>query len=90
MGRNGKTKAVLYNPAAVFFDMPLALLSIGSMLDPARYEVVIVDGRLESDPKRRIADEVEDALCLGVTVLTGKPILDAVEVTRAANAANQN
>ena len=40
-------KVVLYNPQAVFFTLPLALLAIGSELDPEVYEVIIVDGRLE-------------------------------------------
>ena len=34
-------KVVLYNPQAVFFTMPLALLAIGSELDPEIYEVII-------------------------------------------------
>ena len=29
-----RLKVVLYNPQAVFFTMPLALLAIGSELDP--------------------------------------------------------
>ena len=43
-----RRKVVLYNPQAVFFTMPLALLAVGSHLDPQRYEVVIVDGRLDA------------------------------------------
>ena len=39
-------KIILYNPAAVFYTMPLSLLAVGSNLDPARYDVRIVDGRL--------------------------------------------
>ena len=35
-----RIKVVLYNPKAVFFTMPLALLAIGSELDPEVYEVV--------------------------------------------------
>ena len=42
-----RKKIVLYNPKAVFYDMPLALLAIGSMLDPQHYEVVIIDGRVD-------------------------------------------
>src|SRR5262249_29902595 len=45
-------KVVLYNPQAVFFTLPLALLAIGSELDPQRYEVIIVDARLEDDPEK--------------------------------------
>jgi radical SAM superfamily enzyme YgiQ (UPF0313 family) len=82
-----RTKVVLYNPRAVFFTMPLALLAIGSELDPEVYEVVIIDGRLEKDPQRALLAHLEGALCLGVTVLTGAPISDALEISRAAKRA---
>jgi radical SAM superfamily enzyme YgiQ (UPF0313 family) len=81
---------VLYNPRAVFYTMPLALLAIGSELDPAKYEVVIVDGRLDPDAERTVAAQMPDALCLGVTVLTGAPIADALLVSRAAKAARHD
>ena len=79
----GRIKIVLYNPRAVFFTMPLALLAIGSELDPELYEVIIVDGRLESDPQSAVLAHIPGALCFGVTVLTGAPICDALEVSRA-------
>jgi len=80
----GRAKIVLYNPRAVFFTMPLALLAIGSELDPERYEVIIVDGRLEPDPEQALLRQLDGALCLGVTVLTGAPISDALRMSRAA------
>jgi len=80
----GRRKVVLYNPKAVFFTMPLALLAIGSALDPELYEVVIIDGRLEADPQSAVLAHLGTALCLGVTVLTGAPISDALEISRAA------
>jgi radical SAM superfamily enzyme YgiQ (UPF0313 family) len=80
----GRLKVVLYNPRAVFFTMPLALLAIGSELDPERYEVVIVDGRLEPDPEQALLSHLGGALCLGVTVLTGAPISDALRISRFA------
>lgn len=79
-------KVVLYNPQAVFFTMPLSLVTIGSRLDPERYEVVIVDARLEDDPIAAVTAELDDAICLGVTVLTGAPIRDALATSRAAKA----
>src|SRR5690349_13568093 len=82
-----RLKVVLYNPRAVFFTMPLALLAIGSELDPDRYEVVIVDGRLEPDPQQALLAALDGALCLGVTVLTGAPISDALQISRAAKRA---
>jgi radical SAM superfamily enzyme YgiQ (UPF0313 family) len=77
-------KVVLYNPRAVFFTMPLALLAIGSELDPNLYEVVTVDARLDADAEQTVLSHLDDALCLGVTVLTGAPISDALRISRAA------
>ena len=82
-----RIKVVLYNPHAVFFTMPLALLAIGSELDPDLYEVVIVDGRLEKDAESTVLSHLDDAVCLGVTVLTGAPIRDALRISRAAKRA---
>jgi anaerobic magnesium-protoporphyrin IX monomethyl ester cyclase len=81
-----RKKVVLYNPRAVFYTMPLGLLAVGSDLDPARYEVVLVDARLESDPLRALLDALDGAFCLGVSVLTGEPIVDALAASRAAKA----
>ena len=81
-----RPKVVLYNPQAVFFTLPLGLLAVGSYLDPARYEVVIVDGRLEADPVAAVLAHLDGALCLGVSVLTGAPIRDAIRISRAAKA----
>lgn len=75
-----RLKVVLYNPRAVFFTMPLALLAIGSELDPDLYEVVIVDARLDPDAENTVLSHIDEALCLGVTVLTGAPISDALNI----------
>ena len=81
-----RRKVVLYNPDAVFFTMPLALLAVGSNLDPERYEVVIVDARLEDDPEAAVLAHLDGALCMGITVLTGAPIRDAVHMSRTVKA----
>jgi radical SAM superfamily enzyme YgiQ (UPF0313 family) len=80
-------KVVLYNPRAVFFTMPLALVAVGSALDRRRFEVVVVDGRLEADPVARAIAECEGALIFGASVLTGAPLKDALDVTRAVKRA---
>src|SRR4051794_38090431 len=79
-------KIILYNPRAVFWTMPLGLLAVGSALDPERYEVQIIDARLEADPLAALRAALPDALCLGITVLTGAPIRDAQAASRAAKA----
>ncbi len=75
---------MLYNPRAVFYTMPLALVAIGSHLDRERYRVVIVDGRLEDDPVAAVLDHLDGAVCLGISVLTGDPIRDALRISRRA------
>src|SRR5271169_6449926 len=82
-----RLKVVLYNPQAVFFTMPLALLAIGSELDPEIYEVITIDARLDPDAENTVVSHLPDALCLGVTVLTGAPISDALQICRAAKRA---
>ena len=82
-----RLKIVLYNPYAVFFTMPLALMAIGSELDPEKYEVVVVDARLERDARAAVLSQLEGALCFGVTVLTGAPIADAINMSRAVKQA---
>jgi hypothetical protein len=81
-----KPKVLLYNPRAVFYTMPLGLLAVGSNLDCQRFDVIIVDGRLEPDPLGALSVHLPDALCLGVSVLTGRPIHDALQIARAVKA----
>ncbi|MDI1257440.1 MAG: radical SAM protein [Flavobacterium sp.] len=73
---------LLYNPIAVFFDMPLALLAIGSVLDVEKYEVIIVDARVEDQPFEIIEKYLDKAICFGVTALTGSPVKDALDMTQ--------
>src|SRR5262249_25139938 len=66
---------------------PLALLAIASHLDRDRYDPLIVDARLEADPVTAVLQAVDGALCLGISVLTGAPIRDAIRVSRAVKSA---
>src|SRR5207247_11199983 len=79
-----RRKVVLYNPRCTFYTMPLALIALASRLDAAEYDVRILDRRLEPDPAAAVLEHADEAICLGITVLTGAPILDALEITRAA------
>lgn len=77
---------MLYNPRAVFWTMPLGLIAVGSAL--GRWEVRVVDGRLETDPERAVVEASRDAVCVGIGVLTGAPIRDALRMSRAVKAAS--
>lgn len=88
---NGKRhKVVLYNPRAVFYTMPLALLAVGSELDPELYEVIIIDGRIDGNAEKTLLAALDGAVCLGITVLTGAPIADALHMSRTAKATHPN
>jgi radical SAM superfamily enzyme YgiQ (UPF0313 family) len=50
--------------------------------------VRIIDARLEPDAIGRTVAECADALCLGIGVLTGDPIRDALKASRAVREAN--
>ena len=84
-----RRKVVLYNPRCVFWTMPLSLVAIGSALDRARTDVIVVDGRLESDPIAALLRRLDaGTVCVGITVLTGAPIRDALAATQAVRAAH--
>ena len=68
--------------------MPLALLAIASSVDANQYQVIIIDGRLEEEPFLAIAPHLSDAICFGVTVITGAPIKDALTVSEQVKDAN--
>ena len=67
---------------------PLGLLAISTPLLNAGYEVCIIDSTITPDYKKRIMEEVKDALCLGISVITGPMIRETVEVSKAVKAWN--
>lgn len=81
-----KPLVLLYNPRGETHILPLALLHIGSMLK--EFDVRIVDGRIELTPEATLVEMSDDAVCVGVTVLTGKPILDALRLSKAVKRRN--
>lgn len=83
-----RPRVVLYNPRAVFYTMPLALVALASALDRKKVDVVIIDGRLEQDPAAAVVAASRGAACVGITVLTGAPIRDALAVSRAVKSAS--
>src|SRR5688572_125225 len=84
----GRPLVVLYNPIAGFHTIPLALIALGSALKHDGVDVRIIDGRVETDAEAAVIAATRDAVCLGVTALTGAPLRDALSVTRAVSAAH--
>ena len=77
-------KVLLFLPpyAGPVFGAPFGLLSLAGALRKAGFEPRIVDGVLDADYRRTIADEIRDCCCFGVSLLTGPMILRAIEVSR--------
>jgi len=81
-----RPKVLFYNPRGESHILPLALIHLGSALP--EFDVRIIDGRIELTPESMLAELSDDAVCVGVTVLTGKPILDALRASRAVKRRN--
>ena len=78
-----KDKVVLFYPPyeGPPLGPPLSLLTLASRLLEAGFRVTIVDGAIEPDVKATLKKEISDALCLGVSFLTGPMIRSAVDIT---------
>ena len=59
---------------------PLGILAVSTPLLRAGYEVRIIDSTITPDFKRRMIDELKDALCLAVSLVTGPMIRETVEI----------
>ncbi len=82
-------RIVLYNPksnAAGKRIMPFSLLAIGAVLE-GRFDYEIVDGNAEADPDAALARRVASgASVVGMTVMPGPQLEDAVRRTKALRA----
>ena len=58
---------------------PLCLLALAATLREADFEAVMIDAAIEPDYRSRIGAKHRDALCLGISVLTGPMIRGAIE-----------
>lgn len=79
-----KRKVVLFYPPydGPPLGAPVCLLSIAAPLLKAGFEVVIIDAAIERDWMKLVLHELRDALCLGISVLTGPMIRGAVRMAK--------
>jgi anaerobic magnesium-protoporphyrin IX monomethyl ester cyclase len=85
-------KVVFFFPAFASTEAtaPLSLLAVATPLLRAGYQVTIIDSTITPAFKQRVLDEVKDALCLGVSLVTGPMIRETVEIARAVKAWNRD
>lgn len=67
---------------------PFPYLYIGPFLEKAGFEVSIIDARVESDWRNALRVSLKDALCLGITSMTGPDIRDAIEASMISKEVN--
>src|SRR3979411_200497 len=67
---------------------PLGILAVATPLIRAGYQVVLIDSTITPDYKKRVLEEARDALCLGISLVTGPMIRETVEIARAIKAWN--
>jgi anaerobic magnesium-protoporphyrin IX monomethyl ester cyclase len=77
-------KVVLFLPPykGKILGPPLGLLSLAGALREAGYAPHIIDGAVDPNYRTEVAEQIEDCLCFGVSLLTGPMILDAIEISR--------
>ena len=91
MGTASK-KIVFFIPSfsSIEATAPLGLLAISTPLLRAGYTVRIIDSTIVPDYKARVLEEVKDALCLGISLITGPMISETVEIARAVKRWNKD
>jgi anaerobic magnesium-protoporphyrin IX monomethyl ester cyclase len=65
---------------------PLALIHLAAPLVAQGYEVTIVDSAVVEDPVAAVLAECAGALCVGISMVTGPMITEAVAVAQAVRA----
>ena len=85
-------KVVLFYPAyeGPPLSAPLCLLALAATLRARDFEVVVIDAAITPQYKNRILKEVGNALCLGISVLTGPMIQGAIEIASAVRNGSPN
>jgi radical SAM superfamily enzyme YgiQ (UPF0313 family) len=67
---------------------PLGILAVATPLLRAGYSVVLIDSTITPNFKKRVLEEVKDALCLGISLVTGPMIRETVEIAKSVKAWN--
>jgi len=61
---------------------PLGILAVSTPLERAGYEIKLIDSTITPNFQRRVIEELKDALCLAVSLVTGPMIRETVQVAR--------
>jgi anaerobic magnesium-protoporphyrin IX monomethyl ester cyclase len=67
---------------------PLGILAVAGPLLNAGYQVTLIDSTITPNFKQRVLEEVKDAICLAVSLVTGPMIRETAEIGKAVKAWN--
>ena len=67
---------------------PLGILAVATPLLRAGFEVCLIDSTITPNFKKRLLEEVKDALCLGISLVTGPMIRETADIARSIKAWN--
>ena len=83
-------KVVFFFPsfASTEATAPLGILAVATPLLRAGYSVRLIDSTITPNFRKRVLEEVQDALCLAISLVTGPMIRETVDIARAVKAWN--
>lgn len=67
---------------------PLGILAVATPLLRAGFSVKLIDSTITPNFKKRVLEEVRDALCLAISLVTGPMIRETVDIARAVKTWN--
>jgi radical SAM superfamily enzyme YgiQ (UPF0313 family) len=81
-----KKKIVFFFPAFSSLEAtaPLGILAVSAPLLSAGYQVRIIDSTITPNFQERVLEELQDALCLAVSLVTGPMIRETAQIAREA------
>jgi len=81
----GRKKVVFFFPAfsSTEATAPLGILAVSTPLLQAGYSVRLIDSTITPDFQKVVLRELEDALCLAISLVTGPMIRETVAIARA-------
>ena len=84
-----KKKVLLFFPSyrSIEAAPPLALLALAPIAEQRGLTVDIVDSTIDPRYRERIIEQLDETLCVGISIVTGPMIEEAIEVARAVKAA---
>jgi radical SAM superfamily enzyme YgiQ (UPF0313 family) len=65
---------------------PLGILAVSTPLLRSGFDVVLIDSTITPNFKQRILEEIKDALCLAISLVTGPMIRETVDIAKAVKA----